>query len=87
MEKRKKRGKRRTMLESPDLRWKAGKESKTAKVIDRPFNRGLVKTDLGLVRVKDNQLFQKGLEFPVWVEQGTGRLVCKGVPKQLDRWA
>lgn len=87
MEKRKKRGKRRTMLESPDLRWKAGKESKTAKVIDRPFNRGLVKTDLGLVRVKDNQLFQKGLEIPVWIEKGSDKMICKGVPKQLDRWA
>ena len=79
--------KRRSMLETPDLRWRAGKEPKMAKVVDRPFNRSLIKTEIGLVRVKDNKLFQKGLEIPVWVEKGTDKLICKGVPKQLDRWA
>ena len=46
----------------------------------------LLETDLGLVRVSDNREFQKGLKIPVWVEQGTGKLVCVGSPKQLDRW-
>lgn len=84
--KRGKRAKRRTGLDTADLRWKAGRESKQATVKGRPFNMRLLETDLGLVRVSDNRDFQKGLKIPVWVEQGTGKLVCVGSPKQLDRW-
>ncbi len=84
--KRGRRAKRRTGLDTPDLRWKAGREPKQATVKGRPFNMRLLETDLGLVRVSDNRDFQKGLKIPVWVEQGTGKLVCVGSPKQLDRW-
>lgn len=88
-EKKRKRGKparRRHMLETPELRWKAGREPMKATVKGHPLNRQLVETDLGLVAVRDSTLFAPGLEFPVWVEQGSGRLIAKGQPRQRHRW-
>lgn len=80
------RGKYRTMLETPDLRWKAGRQPKEGIVKGKPFNHRLVETDLGLVTVTDNATFQKGLKIPVWVEAKTGRLICKGLPRSLGRF-
>lgn len=80
------RAKRRTMLETPDLRWKAGRESKVGKVIGHPLNSRLIETDLGLVHVSDARWFQKGLQVPVWCEPGGKRMYCKGRPRQLSRW-
>lgn len=79
-------GKRRTMLESPDLRWKAGRESKVGKVIGHPLNSRLIETDLGLVHVSDARWFQRGLQVPVWCEPGGDRMYCKGRPRQLSRF-
>ena len=74
------------MLESPELRWKAGREERWVTVTRRPLNRRLIETDVGIVHVKDNRGFQKGLSFPCWTEAETGRVVAKGMPRQLHRW-
>ena len=84
--KRNKKSKRRTMLETPDLRWKAGKESRVGTVLDRPLNSRMIKTDLGMVHVSDSKWFQKGLQVPVWREPEGERMYCKGRPRQLSRW-
>lgn len=83
---RKRKAGKRTMLEHPDLRWKAGKEPKLGKVIGKPMNHMLVETDLGLVSVRDSTLFGMGLEIPVMVEQGSGRLICSGRPRSPYKW-
>ena len=80
------RGKRRTMLESPDLRWQAGREEKWVTVIERVANKRILKTDVGLVHVKDNSRFQKNMSFPCWVEPDTGRMVARGLPRSPYRW-
>jgi hypothetical protein len=83
---RKRKAGKRHMLESADLRWKAGRIPKTLKVTGRPLNRLLVQTDEGYVNVKDSSFFNVGLEIPVWVEEGTGRLICKGLPRTATKW-
>lgn len=83
---RKRKAAKRTMLEHPDLRWKAGREPKLGKVIGKHMNHTLVETDLGLVSVRDSTLFGMGLEIPVMVEQGSGRLICSGTPRSPYRW-
>ena len=80
------RAKRRSMLESPELRWKAGRQERWVTVTKRPLNRRLIETDVGLVHVKDNTRFQVGLNFPCWVEQDSGRVIARGLPRQLHRW-
>ena len=81
-----KKARRRTMLDTEELRWKAGKEPREATVTGRPMNPRLLSTDLGIVRVTDSRPFQKGLKIPVWIEPDSGKLFCKGRPKQLDRY-
>ena len=83
---RKRKAGKRHMLESVELRWKAGRVPKMLKVTGKPLNRALVQTDDGYVAVRDSGLFNVGLEIPVWVEQGSGRLICKGQPRTLTKW-
>ena len=85
-QKRGRKAKRRHMLETPELRWKAGRESKWLKVTGRPMNLRMVQTDDGLVSVRDSTFFNEGMEIPVWVEKNTGRLICKGLPRCRSKW-
>jgi|SRR6056300_38877 hypothetical protein len=77
---------RRNGLDTPDMRWKAGKEPKWLKVLGHPLNRRLIQTEEGYVTVTDSGWFSKGVEVPVWCEPGNGQMYCKGRPKELHRW-
>lgn len=81
-----KAARRRHMLDTADLRWKAGREPKTLKVTGHPLNRRLVQTDEGYVAVADSKRFGKGIEIPVWCEPGGERMYCKGEPREVHRW-
>lgn len=56
------------------------------KVTGRPMNRGLIQTEEGYVSVRDSSLFGIGLEIPVMVEKGSGRLICSGQPRTPYKW-
>lgn len=71
---------------SREEKWKQGRISKVLKVKGHPINPHLVETEEGYVSVRDSSLFPRGLEVPVWVEQGTGRLICKGQPRSRSKW-
>jgi len=84
--KRKRKAIRRTGLDTAELRWKAGREPMEATVTGRPMNQRLLETSLGIVRVTDSAPFPRAPRIPVWVEQGSGKLYCKGKPQRLDRY-
>lgn len=81
-----KAGRRRNMLETTELRWKAGREAKWLKVTGHCLNKRLIQTDEGFVTVTNSARFSRGIEVPVWCEPGGDKMYCKGEPKEVHRW-